>query len=842
MILAWLGMALLAGAWLWGTGYYHAPHWMTWGVLTGAGAVLLTGALRRLPGRTTALTAAVLLVPAAILTRWPYCAGPGLAAVGLLISSLPISRRWARWLATGTIVAGVAIVAQGLALWTYECLTARSHDLPGALTWLVAAVVRLMGVDAAPEVGHVAMYSMRQVHRLAATWELLLDPVSLCYVVGGVLLIILRTATREGKWRSWAAPVGGFLLAMAVWLPLRAGLLAVVYMHRVLRTGFDEPFQLMTPFWSEWVHLALLAVPVLIAWRLTPARGETSAEPSDAGAPPRWRALLAGVLAFAGVAALTAAVLFNPVGQRKPGRIIFDERHSQAGWPSKSFDTTRSDKPFDTTWYGHESAYNFACIYDYCRRFYTMSQLKRAIDDDALRDCDVLVLKLPSLEFSDAEIAAVRRFVDRGGGLLLIGEHTSVYGSGVYLNQIARTYGFAFRDDCLFGIDSVFEQHYVPPATPHPVIQNAGPFDFATSCSIAPGAGDGRAVIRATGLKNLHADYHAPNTYPQAVDRPDMRYGAFVQLWATQQGRGRVLAFTDSTIFANFSAFEPGKRELFLGMLEWLNHREGGRPWPWLAALGVLLLAATVVLARGSGGAWLGAFAAGVLGVTVASTGIGALQRQAMPLPEPVRPFVEIAVGCGVSDVKLPRNGFVAGLENGFGLFERCILRVGHFPFRSDGTDLARADAVVLPYPNQPIDPAFASRLGEYVKSGGRVVVLDSPENTSSTANELLQLFGLSVDRSTNLSGDVPAAGRRPGIRVDAACAVRGGEEIATLEGQTVGATRQHGKGTVTVVGFGGRFCDANMGVTGDIIPDAALRAVYEYAYTLLRQGPAAQP
>jgi len=59
------------------------------------------------------------------------------------------------------------------------------------------------------------------------------------------------------------------------------------------------------------------------------------------------------------------------------------------------------------------------------------------------------------------------------------------------------------------------------------------------------------------------ADYHANTLLPQAVDHAAMRYGAFVQLWATRHGRGRVLAFTDSTIWSNFSAFEPGNIELF---------------------------------------------------------------------------------------------------------------------------------------------------------------------------------------------------------------------------------------------------------------------------------------
>ena len=137
--------------------------------------------------------------------------------------------------------------------------------------------------------------------------------------------------------------------------------------------------------------------------------------------------------------------------------------------------------------------------------------------------------------------------------------------------------------------------------------------------------------------------------------------------------------------------------------------------------------------------------------------------------------------------------------------------------------------------------PAYGDGLSADT-AGGRAIVLDSPENKSSTANDLLKPFGLSVDHATNLPGDVPAASGRPEIRVDSACVVRGGKPLATLDGQTVAASVQHGQGTVIVVGFGGRFCDANMGVTGDVIPDAPLRAVYEYAYTLLRQPDTASP
>src|SRR5687767_741357 len=166
------------------------------------------------------------------------------------------------------------------------------------------------------------------------------------------------------------------------------------------------------------------------------------------------------------------------------------------------------------------------------------------------------------------------RFVRNGGSLLMVGEHTDVFNTGYHRNTVARRFGFSFRYDCLFGAQSFFDQFYKPSFAPHPAVQYIRGLDFATSCSIDTGNSSGRGVVISTGLKNSMADYHANNYYPQAVDHAAMKYGAFVQIWGQRHGRGRVLAFTDSTIFSNFSAFEPGKPELLMGMLEWLNHRD----------------------------------------------------------------------------------------------------------------------------------------------------------------------------------------------------------------------------------------------------------------------------
>ena len=56
----------------------------------------------------------------------------------------------------------------------------------------------------------------------------------------------------------------------------------------------------------------------------------------------------------------------------------------------------RTDKPFDTKWYGNMSGYNYYCIFDYCGRYYDVSRLTKPVDDAALQACDVLILKIPT--------------------------------------------------------------------------------------------------------------------------------------------------------------------------------------------------------------------------------------------------------------------------------------------------------------------------------------------------------------------------------------------------------------------------------------------------------------
>ena len=934
MMRAWFAVALLSVSWLWGLDYYRPANGFLWSIAVALGAICLYRTPLRWPGRREAALTIGLLLPVVWWMPWPYRAAPLAIAIGLGLHLLPIPRRWPSGVGQGVLAAGTILLGQAVVLWAYECLTARSHELPWPLPSAIGGVAALLGVDSAADGNTLALQTFREVFRLGATWGLFLDPATLAFFIGGLVILGMAAGAlpvaqasslcSEGQARClsyWLRAAGTLAALLAVWLPLRVGLLMGLLLHRAIRLDPAARVNLMDQFFSPWVYLALLVPPALAAWRLVGGRREAGGDeglvindwglerddrrpssrspnpipnpqspipvpsaPSPVPRPPPpapghpaakpWRYPTAICLVLAGVAVFAFWFHWQPVGRALDGRVMFVERHSTWSPTMPAYSTTR---------FGEKGSYNYAAIYDYASESYRMSRLLEsdAIDDEKLSTCDVLIIKIPDSPYTPEEVEAVVHFVERGGGLLLIGDHTDYERSSSYMNRITQHFGFKYRHDLLFFTGDPLFQPYTPPAVPHPIVQRVPPMEFAVSCSIDPGTSAGQAVIRGTGLWNLPPEYRASNWHPEPEYRTDMQYGAFIQLWATTYGTGRVLAWTDSTIFSSFCAFQPGKAELLFGAINWLNHRSRfDRPgWRWGLAVAAWLAALGLV-----GGGWrvgrkkekgkrkkeevelagnasflpcrfsffLFPFsfflllATILLGWTAGCLAAVAVHRSTFLPPEPTDRKFRVVIDRTVSDVPLGRGAFSEGEEGaGYGLLEQWIARLGYVTQRRSGREVLDGDMVVVICPDKAVSQEFREGLVEYVAGGGKLLVIDSPDNPGSTASSLLWPFGLSVSHDTSRKGQLTMAGNpgtmrsmvadgaRPAVEADWAGETQGGTPFMWVDGLAVAARQPYGQGEVMVIGCGSAFDDASLGVTWMLkaTPDVQARSQMLFAF-----------
>jgi uncharacterized protein DUF4350 len=868
MMRTWIGLALLAASWLAAVGYYAPANLPLWTVAVVISVILLAQRPGRLPPRRILAVTVAMLIPAIWLLPWPYRAWPLLIVLGLSLQMVAIPRRWPKAVGWGALRAGLVILSLSLLTEVYATCTARCHDLPSGLAWLLGMVARLLGFETAVDGKAIVIHSMAHVHRLSATWDLLVDPATLGFLVGGLVLLALPGATAglsssASVWKDWLRASRTLALVVAVWLPVRAGLLMAIMLDRGLRADPDVPLGLMNQFFDAWVYLLCLAVPVLLAWRFVrieavPQSGHAAdndesnrSEKAPASKGPRLLSLFAprtyafiaerstttlGIAAICvSVTLLSILVYWDPVGRPKNGRVIFVERHSE--WEP-------TDRAYDTESYGEDASYNYARIYDYCGQYFHTSRLLESdkINDATLAECDVLVVKTPTARYAGTEVAAIERFVASGGGLLLIGEHTNIDRMSTYLNDICAKFGFKYRHDLLYTVGSPYVQWVTRPTVPHPAVQRVPTIRYAVSCSIDPGRSLGRAAVQNTGLWNLPPDYNSANYFPHAHYRADMRFGAFIQTWATRHGSGRVMAFTDSTIFSNFSTFEPGKPELMIGMLQWLNHRS----WlddGWLRLLVVLpLLAAAVAglvigwkLCRGRPYIWPLILGACTLGWFVAAVTVSANQEWAMPRLKNQRPMVRVVLDRTVSDAPLSAGGFAPDDGLGYALMEQWISRLGYYTTRQTSQAAFSGDALVIIAPTLSVTQEYREALIRYVSSGGKLLVFDSPDVEGSTANSLLWPFDLEVSHATPAEGTLRTDDDWPAIELGAVCQVRGGEPFMWIGDTPVAARTDFGEGSVMAVGFGSLMNDSNMGYSWMAEPGEMERTVYDLLFTLVR-------
>ncbi len=750
----------------------------------------------------------------------------------LLVSSSSPPLAFLQPAGLGASAVGAILVLQSPLYWLCSSWTARTPEVP-YLGYVPYLFLKWIGSDVSYSDHTLYVRLMRETHVFSLTWEHFgILPLTAICVAGAAVLWWDRGL------RPFGAAMAKLSLTLIFFALLRLCIVLAVYVTAMIYVEHESDAVHVEIFWLPWITAVsfLPVIPFLARWVPWPADAPSLVLATDAWNLPLRRGASAALLCMSAVAMVVHVHFWDP-GTPKRGRVLLDEAHSR--WE-------RTDKPYNTDWYGHESGYNYYCMAQFLRHYYELDfNMEGELSPEKLSQYDVLILKTPTEPYSEEEIDVIEGFVRNGGGLFALGEHTNVFGSSSYLNPVIRKFGMAFRYDSVFDIERKWEQVYFPPKlSRHPIMSDVPFFRFAVSCSIASDSWDARPVIRSNGLWSLPISYAAGNFYPKVEDRSDAKFGAFNQMVCAAAEAGRVVAFGDSTVYSNFLAFYPGKPEMLLGAVDWLNrvNRWDGVNRIALGVFAVALLAGLLLQWRLTPhfGATLVTVGTAAALVWAATWGLDFLTRRAFKTPAPQTPVPRVVFEMQHSDCELPMFSFTKEFSKSYEVFYQYVLRVGYFPdirFNLRRSLASSDDPIIVIRPNKPFSKQTIEAARDFLQRGGMLLVLDSTMNRESTADELLRPFelGFSPDPSRGAFVVEPSSGARI-CGLQAGRRVQGGMALLKTEaGEPILAYARVGRGHVIAAGLAERFSNMQMGGSDKVIPTRQFRAVYELQFQLLR-------
>ena len=739
--LLWLGVLFLSASWLFFISQFSLPD-VTIGVfLLILGIIfMIVGVVKNIPpqidDKYTLLLFPLLIV--LFVVPFPYNIGFLVLAIGLLLCLVCNHLKRSQTMSVGIILAGVILIAQIAVFPFYIVFVSHGHRVD-LLSPFVSWVGTLFGLHSSTMNGFVFVQTTQHTIPVTTTWENLGFYLWLNIFLGALLLFFLFYHKRKILWS-----VIIFLIASAVYIILR---------YVVVLSGYLMTSDLST-FWNP-ILMTLSFLPfVLLLMKLLPLQNIESDAiqvPSFSLTKKHFAAFFLAVLL---VFSLTAVAMFHDPGTTKIGRVIIDEYHSQ--WE----DTLR---PLDTEWYGQLSTYNYYSWAQWLTSYYNVTRnTNRTLTTDLLSHYDILILKCPTQSYSPQEVLSIRNFVNDGGGLYLIGDHTNVFGMDTFLNQVSEQFGMRFNTDATYELGTGNLSVYQPDLVfSHPAIRHVPMFEFMTSCTLEPtsllASATMENIIIGNRLTSEPGTYATENFFRESVGSPDSVYGYLLQSAAMKYGKGRVVAFTDSTVFSSFCIFTDGYPAFTLGVMEYLN-RTNTYAFLTIVFIALAIVSVGLILwllwkTKKIQILWIFLFA-GMLAFSATVPLLSSLTDSAYPLPPEKIPSFDVSFEQQHSSIRISvkPTAILGSTSDNYGTFYVWTQRVGCVPSLEQTLNdaLAQGDIVVIINPTQSFTEQEIQQVTTYLEHGGRILLMDSITNTKSTANELLGSYGIWITTTTD--------------------------------------------------------------------------------------------
>jgi hypothetical protein len=489
------------------------------------------------------------------------------------------------------------------------------------------------------------------------------------------------------------------------------------------------------------------------------------------------------------------------------------------GSPSPNRKVVLYDKGFlnwqipNFSMFGSKSAGMFGMLPRFLEAMGFFPEKTGAITEEVLQGAKILMMINVDRELPSAELEVIWKFVQNGGSLLLLGDHT-FYKHGVeriILNDVLQPFAIRYNFDSAdwFVGGWLHSYHYAP----HPVtlgmrddLNDAG-IVIGASLSVAPPAfpliagkygysdpgtllaGDQRGY-----LGNLNYDFGEP-------------LGDVVLCAAQHAGRGKVMVFGDTSAFAN--AILVNSHDFVNRVFTWLSKDESPRHYRMAFTLSLILLCSGLFFCFRSDRSPLLLLISLVLVLGVIKVaGYVQSARAERNLSGNIA-YISASHGERFSPESWNENA-ILGLH--LNLMRNEYLSLTMRSLKK--AYLEHAKLLVLVAPSSPFTGKEIGWIDDFVQRGG-VLMLSVGWEERDASVPLMAHFGFALDYLplSQFMSIIPAANQR--VRLYESWPVvstaGGAEVVAAYQAYPVIMKKSHGKGWVVVIGDSSFFWNVNL-------------------------------
>ncbi len=434
------------------------------------------------------------------------------------------------------------------------------------------------------------------------------------------------------------------------------------------------------------------------------------------------------------------------------GKVVIYERDSQMGFDIPQF-------PGKNQTFGPEQGFSIGAMKLYLENIgYSVEDLNSTNPHslkDALKDANILLLLNLQKQLSSSDLESIKSFVKDGGGLLIFGEHTSMFvqdqdfaAGRDYLNDVLDQTGIQINPDTADFIPDHWQ--YASSTLPHSVTKDLG-FEITTS---SVGASlrlreDARPLIIGRFAFSDRSNATTPGHLGDRQYEIDEMLGDLVIAASDAYGKGKVLVFGDTSYVFNNEL--PFRYNFLYNSVTWLMSQESNyaAALRWLSLLLLMILAififvAPLIIKRLSPKITLIFLIYIALSIAVSLAFSAILNDSMIKSPQGLDNDLIWIDHTHLNQFNQEnyRDDGIAGLTTNLfrnGYLPEVLEKMNGFPDISEGSGL------IIIAPNEHYTQEEASRLKDFVEEGG-MLIISAGHKSAGPLESVLRSFDLQIE------------------------------------------------------------------------------------------------